>query len=190
MKTLPKTDSGTDTIQFRGYQTSVTLDDFGVRFQTGRRETLDGSADVLTHEPLPVVDQDEIADPDADVPPNAVAREVAEALTDGDLANPLICWGVVCEWPKTDDEGEETGEVCGEVFDTPRSLNGHMRVHYDTEGEDDDEGDGGGTDTGESASSDTDEGGADETGGEGNAEDEPAESADTPPEADNSTEGE
>ena len=182
MKALPKTDSGTDYIQFRGYQTSVTLDDFGVRFQTGRRETPDGSADVLTHEPLPVVDQDEIPDPDADVPPNAIAREVAEALTDGDLANPLVCWGVVCEWPETDDEGEETDEVCGEVFDSPQSLNGHMRVHYDG----DDEGGERGNDSGGNG----DEDGADEGADGGDVTGESAESADTPPETDDSTESE
>lgn len=137
-RTLPKDDSGTDYIQFRGYQSSVTIDDFGIRFTTGRRHTPDGHADVLTHEPLPVADREDLLDPDSDTPDNAIPTEIADAITNGEFANPLVSWGVVCEWPATDDEGEPTGEVCGETFDSPRSLNGHMRVHYDVPVDDED----------------------------------------------------
>jgi len=107
---LPKEDSdGQEYIQFRGPQTSVTVDRLNVHFETDHR------GDVVCHKPLPVVD------PDAEDPPeDAVARPVAEELVE---SNPLICWGVVCEVRV----GES--EVCGSVFDTPKGEASHRSVH-------------------------------------------------------------
>lgn len=110
MRELPKTDSGTDYLQFRGSQTSVTNDDTGVRF------VIDYSGERPTHVPLPV------ADPDDDDPPdNAVARPIAEHLVE---SNPLVCYGVVCEHVDP-----ETGDVCGDTFDTPKARDSHLSVH-------------------------------------------------------------
>lgn len=126
-KSLPKRNDGDEFIQFRGPQTSVTHDQTGVRFtctsRNGRR----------VHRPIRVVDPDEdVSDEDGPV----VARPVAEYLVE---ANPLVCWGVVCE--HTDDDGG----VCGRAFSTPRSLNSHLSVHTDSEDNaDDDGGDDGG----------------------------------------------
>ena len=109
-RTLPKDDSeARDFIQFRGYQTSVSVDAFGVHFGTVRRNG------TVAHRPLPVVDAD--ADP-ADAPDDAVARPVAEHLVE---TNPLICWGVACE-------------TCGDVFDSPQAVNSHQRSHADGSG--------------------------------------------------------
>jgi hypothetical protein len=114
---LPRDDAGDEWIQFRGRQTSVTVDDFGIRFVCSERE-LPSGATIVQHDPLPVVDRD------ADDPPaNAVVRAVAEAITNGDLSNPVICWGVVCEHPVGD------GEICGEVFASPEALNSHLGSH-------------------------------------------------------------
>lgn len=105
---LPQTDEGEQFIQFRGRQTSVTVDDFGILFTTedrsGRR----------VHRPLPVVDEDT-----EDPPANAVVRPVAERLTE---TNPLICWGVCCEHQTEDG-------VCGDVFATRKAVNSHSGVH-------------------------------------------------------------
>lgn len=114
-RNLPNTDEGDQYIQWRGRQTSVTVDDYGLLFrcEPGGR-----------HVPLPVVE------PDAEDPPaNAVARPVAEALTD---ANPLVNWGIVCE------QMTEDGDVCGDVFASPKALNSHKGVH--TDGSDNDTG--------------------------------------------------
>lgn len=123
-KTLPKTDEGDEYIQFRGPQTSVTHDATGVRFtcttKNGRR----------IHQAVRVVDPDEDVD-DVDQP--VVARPVAEYLVD---ANPLVCWGVVCE------HTGPGGDVCGRAFSTPKSLNSHLSSHSDSE-TDEDGGDGG-----------------------------------------------
>jgi len=107
---LPQTDEGEQFIQFRGRQTSVSVDDFGILFTT---EDRDGRR---VHKPLPVVDPD-----DEDPPANAVARPVAERLTE---TNPLICWGVACEHPTEDG-------VCGDVFATRKAVNSHSGVHTD-----------------------------------------------------------
>lgn len=109
---LPAENSdGRDYIQFRGRQTSVTHEATGVHFEMERR------GDMVAHKPLPVVDAD--ADP-ADVPDDAVARPVAEAMVE---SNPLIAWGVACE-------------VCGDVFDGPKGESSHRSVHTDQEGGD------------------------------------------------------
>lgn len=107
---LPKDNEGDQYIQFRGRQTSVTADDFGILFTT---EVRDGRR---VHKPLPVVDVD-----DPDPPANAVVRPVADELVD---RNPLVCYGIACEEP-TDDG------VCGDVFPTPKALDGHKTVHND-----------------------------------------------------------
>jgi len=87
-------------IQFRGRQTSVTHDRTGVHFGTDDRHGM------KVHRAYPVVD------PGAeDVPDDAVARPVAEQIVEN---NPLVSWGVACEHVDGD------GDVCGEVFDTPR----------------------------------------------------------------------
>lgn len=118
---LPKDDEGDQWIQFRGRQTSVTADDFGILFTTedrgGRR----------VHKPLPVVE-----DHDPDPPANAVLREVADALVD---RNPLVAYGIACEEPTEDG-------VCGEVFASPKALDGHKTVHTDgSDGSDPDDDD-------------------------------------------------
>lgn len=121
-KDEPETDDGdpiTDYIQFRGRQTSVVLDDFGIQFKMIKKETPDGG--FRMHEPLPVASQEAIQAGEA--PENAVAQPVAEQITNGELANPLVCYGVICEYPT--EEG-----ICGEVFESPESLNGHLSSHY------------------------------------------------------------
>lgn len=126
-RTEPEDDDGEpirEAIQFRGRQTSVVLDDFGIRFSTMIKETPEG--DFLMHEPLPVASKEAIDAGEA--PANAVAEPVAEALTHGDLENPLISYGVICEHPV--DDG-----ICGEVFPSMKSLNGHLSSHYSEEDE-------------------------------------------------------
>lgn len=118
----PEDDDGEpirEYIQFRGKQTSVVLDEFGIRFQMMKKETPSGG--FLMHEPLPVASEEAIRSGEA--PPNAVAEPVARQITNGELSNPQICFGVVCEHP-TDDG------ICGKVFASPESLNGHLSSHY------------------------------------------------------------
>lgn len=122
--TEPESDEGdviTEFIQFRGRQCSVVLDDFGIRFQMMEKETPEGGFQM--HEPLPVASKEAIQAGEA--PANAVAAEVAEELAHGELSNPLIQFGVICEHP-TDDG------ICGEVFPSMKSLNGHLSSHYNT----------------------------------------------------------
>jgi hypothetical protein len=107
---LPKDNEGDQYLQFRGRQTSVTADDFGILFTTEFRD------DRRVHKPLPVVDPD-----DEDPPANAVVRPVADELVD---SNPLVCYGIACEIPTEDG-------VCGDVFATPKALDGHKTVHSD-----------------------------------------------------------
>ena len=115
---LPKDNEGDQYLQFRGRQTSVTADDFGILFTTEFRD------DRRVHKPLPVVDPD-----DEDPPANAVVRPVADELVD---SNPLVCYGIACEIPTEDG-------VCGDVFATPKALDGHKTVHSDgSDGTDDD----------------------------------------------------
>jgi len=111
----PTDDGIVGYLQYRGPQSSVTVDGFGVRFAT---EKADG---VMRHSPLPVVE------PDADDPPSdAVALAVAEALVE---RNKWICWGVACE--TVDDSDDADAAPCGDVFDTPRGRNSHQRTHGD-----------------------------------------------------------
>lgn len=93
-----------DWIQFRGRQTSVTVDAYGLQFTTERRN---GG---IAHKPLPVIDDD--ADP-SDAPDDAVIRSIADHLVD---TNPLVCYGVACE-------------TCGQVFPSPDALSGHQQAH-------------------------------------------------------------
>jgi hypothetical protein len=121
-KVEPETDDGEiirEFIQFRGRQTSVVLDDFGIRFQMMEKETPEGGFQM--HEPLPVASEEAIRAGEA--PANAVAAEVAEELAHGELSNPLVQFGVVCEHPT--EEG-----ICGKVFPSLKSLNGHLSSHY------------------------------------------------------------
>jgi len=101
---LPTDDSGQDFIQYRGPQTSVTVDSVGVHFGTEHRNGR------VAHRPLPVVEDD--ADP-SDTPADAVARSVAAALVE---QTPLVAWGVACE-------------RCGDVFDGRRAVNSHQSAH-------------------------------------------------------------
>lgn len=140
-RALTTEDSGDEYIQFRGYQSFVTIDEFNVRF-AGEVRSAGEAGQTIGHESRPVADPELIAAGDA--PQGAIRRDVAEALTDGDLSNPLVCWGVACEY-----HNPETDETCDEVFDTPRALNGHQRSHYsgqssdgDSEDSDDSEGSG------------------------------------------------
>lgn len=126
-----------DFIQFRGRQTSVTLDDFGIRFRTVQKETPEAAFPI--HEPLPVASTEAIRAGEA--PDNAVAEPVAEQLTHGELSNPLVCYGVVCEYP-TDDG------ICGDVFPTPKSLGGHISTHYSDENQRDADSSGAGDEEG------------------------------------------
>jgi hypothetical protein len=120
--TEPEDDDGEvirEFIQFRGRQTSVVLDEFGIRFQMMIKDTPDG--EFRMHEPLPVASRDAIEA--GETPANAVAEPVADELTRGDLSNPLINYGIVCEYPTGD------GELCGEVYPSLKSLNGHLSSH-------------------------------------------------------------
>lgn len=110
---LPKDDADAqEYIQFRGPQSSVTHDPTGVRFETVHQRG------AVVHKPLPVVDDDAIGG--ADVPDDAVARSVAELLTE---SNPLVAWGVACE-------------TCGQVFDSPTAANSHQSAHSGPDGSD------------------------------------------------------
>lgn len=114
----PTDDGIVGYLQYRGPQTSVTVDNFGVRFAA---ETADG---VMRHTPLPVVEED------ADDPPrDAVVKPVADALVD---RNRWIAWGVVCETTAdtdSDSDSDDGEEPCGAVFATPRQRNSHQSKH-------------------------------------------------------------
>jgi len=141
---LPRDNSdGRDYIQFRGPQTSVTVDRYGVRFETEHR------GGQVAHKPLPVVD------PDSDDPPDdAVARPVADALVE---SNPLIGWGVACEQPVDD------GDTCGDVFDTPKAEASHRSVHTEQADDDADADDDAWGDTDDDASDGDEDDGSDDT---------------------------
>jgi hypothetical protein len=131
-RTLPKDEPESDDgdpikeyIQFRGRQTSVVLDEFGIRFSMEEKET--PTRTFRVHKPLPVASEETIRNGDA--PPNAVAAPLAEELTHGELSNSLIWYGVVCEHPTED------SEVCGEVFASPEAVSGHQSVHYQADQE-------------------------------------------------------
>lgn len=112
-RTLPRENSDErQFIQYRGPQTSVSVDEVGVRFTTS---TDDGR---VVHDPLPVVDTD--TDPD-DAPADAVVRPLAEELVE---KVPMVCWGVACEHATADG-------VCGKVFATPAAVAGHKQTHRD-----------------------------------------------------------
>lgn len=146
-KTEPESDDGEiirEFIQFRGRQTSVVLDEFEIRFTMMEKETPEGS--FLMHEPLPVASEEAIRAGEA--PANAVAEPVAEEMTHGEMSNNLICYGVICEHPVSE------GEICGQVFPSPESLNGHMSTHYSSENQRDADSSGGDTEM----ETDTDEG--------------------------------
>lgn len=110
-KELPKTNEKPDDedkrayIQYRGAETSVVSDDYGIVFTTDAEGR---------HKPLPVVE-----DGEDDAPPNGVLEKVAEDLVE---RNRNVCFGVACEY-------EEDGEVCGEVLPRPEALNGHKSKH-------------------------------------------------------------
>jgi hypothetical protein len=109
-RTRTQESEGSDFIQFRGRQTSVTVDAVGVHFGTERRNGR------IAHEAIPVVSDD--VDPrQDDVPSNAVVESVAEALTE---SNHLIAYGVACEHPD-----------CDAVFDTPQAVSSHQSAHAD-----------------------------------------------------------
>jgi len=117
---LPKTEpESADVIQFRGRQTSVILDDFGITFRITTQESPAGT--FRMHEPLPIASEESIRS--GDEPPNAVAAPVAEEITHGEISNPLICYGAVCEVPDPD------GGICGEVFPSKDALIGHLSSH-------------------------------------------------------------
>lgn len=118
---LAKQNSGESYIQYRGFQSDVTVQGVGVAFRVGRRETPEGYPDMTEHVALPVATREEILSGEA--APNAVPEELARELVEGDVSNPLIRYGVACEHV-------EDGEVCGEVFDSPDALNGHLGTHY------------------------------------------------------------
>lgn len=126
-RTEPENDDGdpiTEFIQFRGRQCSVVLDDFGIRFQMIDKETPEGG--FRMHEPLPIASEEAIRAGEAAA--NAVAAPVAEELTHGELSNPLIQYGVICEHPVDDPDDPEA--ICGQVFPSVKSLNGHLSSHY------------------------------------------------------------
>lgn len=116
---LSTENSGSEYIQYRGAQTSVTLDDYPVVFEMESRTV--GGDELRCHAPFPVVGPDgamsmETAQEGDDT---AIWHEIADQLTE---TNPLISYGVACE-------------LCDSVFDTPQGLNSHMRTHVDTETE-------------------------------------------------------
>lgn len=97
-------------LQFRGPQTSVTLDAPNlprIHFGVERR----GDDGRIVHEAKPVVDVD------ADDPPEgAILRPVAKRIVE--QCN-LVCWGVACE------HVNDYGRVCGDVFETPQGAGTH-----------------------------------------------------------------
>lgn len=125
---LPTENSGDEYVQFRGAQTSVEVKGFGLAFGMTVRETPEDVPGIREHEPVPVVTGADHADPDVEVPRPAVHEDVAAELVEGERSNPLISYGVCCEWP--DDDADNEFGVCGKVFDTPKALNGHIGSHY------------------------------------------------------------
>lgn len=119
-RNLQKDDAGTDVIQFRGRQTSVTLEAAGlppVQFGTEQRHGM------VCHRAYPVVDPD--TDPD-DAPDDGILQPVAREIVE---SSPLVAYGVACEV-----------EDCDEVFDTPRGEASHYgAVHADGDQDTDDE---------------------------------------------------
>lgn len=135
---LPTDDSGTEYIQFRGYQSPARVERVGLSFRTEIKETPDGVANIHYHIPKKVITREEYDDAETDTPDEFVLDALAQDLVDGDGRNPLISYGVCCEWIHND------GELCGDVFDTPRGLNAHLNSHYDV---DEESGDATATDT-------------------------------------------
>jgi hypothetical protein len=108
-------DAVPEYIQYRGGHTSVTVDDFNLVFSTEER------GNRIAHKPLPVATEDEYRSGDA--PQNAVVAPVAVELV---RTTPLFGFGVVCEEPG-----------CGEVFESPKALDGHQSSHQNNDNEGD-----------------------------------------------------
>lgn len=117
---LTREDSGTEFIQFRGAQTTVTLDDYPVVFEMETRN-FDGAA-MRCHKPFPVVGENGAISMEKarESEKTAIIDEIAEELTE---TNPMIAYGVACE-------------RCESVFETPQGLSGHMHTHADSADED------------------------------------------------------
>lgn len=128
---LSRESVGEQYIQFRGFQSNVSIDAVGLSFRTATRETPDDHPNMTEHVAVPVATREAIRTGES--PPNAVPEEVAHAITEGDLSNPLINYGVACEFV-----GED-GEVCSSVFENPNGLNGHLASHYSSAAEEADE---------------------------------------------------
>lgn len=109
VRKLPLTDEGREYVQYRGRETTAIIDRAGVVFETVHKEAWNQ----VVHKPLPVYDPEELGEDD-DPPENGIRRELAEELT---RRNPVVCWGVVCEYP-TDDG------IDGGVYPTPEAADG------------------------------------------------------------------
>lgn len=116
---LTTENSGTEYVQFRGRQTSVTLDDYPVVFEMAPRSV--GDREIRCHEPYPVVGPEgALSEEEARTgDERGLWHELAEELVD---TNPLVGFGVACE-------------LCDSVFDTPRGLSSHLSVHAEDEEE-------------------------------------------------------
>jgi hypothetical protein len=108
-------DAVPEYIQYRGRHTSVTVDDFNLIFVTEERNGR------KAHKPLPVATEDDVRAGDA--PQNAVVLPVAVELV---RTTSLFGFGVACEEPG-----------CGEVFATPKALDGHQSSHKNDDAETD-----------------------------------------------------
>lgn len=110
-------DAVPEYVQYRGGNTSVTVDDFNLIFVTEERNNR------IAHKPLPVATEDDVRAGNA--PQNAVVLPVAVELV---RTNPLFGFGVACE-------------QCGKVFTNPKALDGHQSSHADgTDNDDTNEG--------------------------------------------------
>lgn len=112
---LTRENSGTEYVQFRGKQTSVTLDDLPVVFDMERRSV--GDREIICHAPYPVagpegaLSETEARDSDEDALWHELALDLVES-------NPLVAYGVACE-------------LCDSVFDTPHGMATHLASHAD-----------------------------------------------------------
>lgn len=107
---LQTDDSGTEYVQFRGAQSSVTLDEYPVVFEETTRPVGDG--EIQCHGAYPVVGPDgAMTESEAEAGDEVgLWHEIAAELAE---SNPLVCYGMACE-------------LCDTVCETPDGLESHL----------------------------------------------------------------